>query len=61
MRPVIRFPALRQLTGLSRSTVDRLEKALDFPRRVRLGPNSVGWRLDEVQAWIGARPRAMHP
>lgn len=61
MRPVIRFPALRQLTGLSRSTVDRLEKALDFPRRVRLGPNSVGWRLDEVQAWIAARPRAMHP
>ena len=61
MRPVIRFPALRQLTGLSRSTVDRLERALDFPRRVRLGPNSDGWRLDEVQAWIAARPRAMHP
>ena len=24
----------------------------DFPQKIRLGPNSVAWRGDEVQAWL---------
>jgi predicted DNA-binding transcriptional regulator AlpA len=35
-----------------------LEKRCEFPQRVRLGPNSVAWRLDEVQAWIDERSGA---
>jgi hypothetical protein len=33
----------------------RLEKAGRFPRRVKLGPNSVGWVSTEIDAWIEAR------
>jgi hypothetical protein len=30
-----------------------------FPARVQLGANSIGWRADEVKAWIEARPRGV--
>jgi prophage regulatory protein len=33
----------------------RLEKVGRFPRRVKLGPNSVGWVSTEIDAWIEAR------
>lgn len=56
---VIRFPAVKTLIGgYSRMHVDRLEKAGRFPKRVQLGPNSVGWLEDEIQAWIEARAAA---
>ncbi len=33
----------------------RLEKAGTFPRRIKLGPNRVGWVEDEVEAWLRKR------
>jgi prophage regulatory protein len=33
----------------------RLEKSGRFPKRIRLGPNRVGWSAREVAAWIEAR------
>jgi predicted DNA-binding transcriptional regulator AlpA len=44
-------------TGLSRSAVDELEGAGEFPRRVTAGPRSVGWYEDEVSWWIELRQR----
>lgn len=41
--------------GLSRMHLYRLERAGSFPKRVRLGPNSVGWLEEELDAWIRAR------
>jgi predicted DNA-binding transcriptional regulator AlpA len=49
--------AVRQLTNLSRTTIWRLERHGKFPRRLRLSGNRVGWRADEVLAWIQALPR----
>ncbi|MGE0118692.1 MAG: helix-turn-helix transcriptional regulator [Dongiaceae bacterium] len=46
------------ITGLSRSQVDRLTKAGQFPSRVTLGPNSSAWLASEVQAWIAERVAA---
>jgi len=46
-------------TGLSRTTLWRLERRGDFPRRLRLGQNSCGWVAQEIQDWIAARPRGM--
>ncbi len=51
---LLRFPALAQLTGLSRSTVDRLEKLGRFPRRVKLGDRAVAWKQSDVDAWMKA-------
>lgn len=54
---VIRRRELLNLIGLSCSTQWRLEKAGQFPARVRLGKGSVGWRLAEVKAWMTDRER----
>jgi prophage regulatory protein len=45
------------LTGLSRVTIWRYERAGLFPTRIKLGPNRVGWRAEEIEAWIESRPR----
>ena len=40
---LLRWPELSKVTKLSRSTVDRLEKLGQFPKRVKLGPRAVAW------------------
>lgn len=53
---IIRFHALRKKLGdVSRSTIDRWEASKEFPRRLQLGKNSVGWRLDLVEKWLADR------
>jgi len=54
----LRWARVRQLTGLSRSTVWRLEKTGQFPARRQLSANSVGWSLIELQAWMQSRNTA---
>ena len=52
---IIRRPEVCRLTGLSFSTIRRLELKNQFPRRRRLGPNSIGWTLAEIETWIETR------
>lgn len=53
---IIRFPELKKKLGnISRSTIDRWEKAGYFPSRILLGANSIGWRLDLVNQWLEGR------
>ena len=33
----------------------RMEKAGTFPKRIKLGPNRVGWSFFEINEWIEAR------
>ena len=33
----------------------RLERAGQFPRRIKLGPNRVGWLESEINEWIESR------
>jgi prophage regulatory protein len=56
---ILRTAAVIQLTGLSRTTLWRLERQGEFPARVRLGLNSVGWLEEEIARWIDTRPRGM--
>jgi prophage regulatory protein len=49
---LMRFSEVRDLTGLSRSTIWRLERASAFPRRVRVSPNAVAWSEEEILNWI---------
>jgi prophage regulatory protein len=41
--------------GWTRQHLGRLERRNQFPKRVRLGPNSIAWREDEIEAWLAAR------
>ena len=52
---LIRLPEVRNRVGYSPMHIWRLEKAGRFPRRVKLGVNSVAWVESEVTAWCEAR------
>lgn len=52
---LLRFPAVRERTGLSRSTIWRLERQGAFPRHHRISPNAVAWVEDDVAKWIQSK------
>ncbi len=52
---IIRAPERRRLVPYSDMHIWRLEQAGVFPKRIKLGPNSVGWSLHEIVEWIDAR------
>lgn len=54
----LRSPEVLNKTGLSLSTIWRLEQNGQFPRRRALGPNSIGWLESEVSHWLQSRQPA---
>jgi prophage regulatory protein len=54
---LIPYSDLKEKKGIkySRVHVSRLEKADKFPKHVNLGPQSIGWLEEEVDAWIAAK------
>lgn len=52
---ILREPDRFRLTGLSRVQWWRMERAGTAPRRIQLGPNSVGWLAKEIETWIAER------
>jgi len=46
---------IKELVLYSPQHVARLEKAGQFPKRVQLGPNRVGWVESEVLDWLQKR------
>ena len=55
---LLRLPEVMQITGLSRSTIDRLVKAGLFPQPRQIGPRAVGWRWPDLKGWLETRPPA---
>lgn len=55
---ILRFPAVEQITGLSRTTIWRMERAGSFPSRRMLSPNCIGWVRSEVERWVQTRKPA---
>lgn len=51
---ILRLPAVKQKTGLSRSQIYRLmEDEVDpFPRQVVLSDRLVGWIEEEIDRWL---------
>lgn len=52
---ILKAREIHTMTGLSRTTIWRLENKGEFPRRVSLGGNRVGWRLSEIKNWMDTR------
>ena len=48
-----------KITNLSRVSLWRYERHGLFPKRLRLGPNRVGWLQSEIEDWLRSRPRGM--
>jgi prophage regulatory protein len=64
--PVARSPRILRVrdvearTGLSRTSLWRLQRAGEFPPSRSLSPGTVGWIEDEISAWIESRsPRSV--
>ena len=60
---VLRKPATSEKVGLSIPQIDRLSRDpdSDFPEKVQLGPNAVGWYEEELDAWLERRRRGALP
>lgn len=62
---VLRLPAVKQRTGLSRSAIYNRVVAGSFPRSLSLGGRARGWLESEISSWIlkqaGARAGGQTP
>lgn len=56
---ILREPEVVRRTGASRASLWRWERAGLFPKRVRIGPNAVGWVESEVSQWMKGLPRGV--
>jgi prophage regulatory protein len=52
---VLRLPAVKSLTGLSRSTIYAAVKRGDFPPPIPLGARAIGWVHGEIEAWLQSK------
>ncbi len=49
---ILRLPAVKTRTGLSRSTIYLRVSQGTFPQSVSLGARAVGWVEAEIQEWL---------
>ncbi len=49
---ILRLPAVKVRTGLSRSTIYLRVSQGTFPKPVNLGARAVGWVETEIQQWL---------
>jgi prophage regulatory protein len=52
---LLRFPAVRERTGLSRSTIWRMERQGQFPQHHQISRNAVAWSDEEIDNWIKSK------
>jgi prophage regulatory protein len=56
---LLRFTAVRERTGLSRSTVWRLERVGAFPKHIKVSANIVAWLEEDIIEWIRSRANGL--
>ena len=55
MNNLIRLKDVKQMTGLSRSTIYSYIRYGVFPKQIQLGERASAWIKNEVDEWIIAR------
>jgi prophage regulatory protein len=55
MNVILRLPAVKARTGLSRSTIYQHVADGSFPRPVSLGARAVGWVESDIEGWISRK------
>lgn len=51
----LRLPKVKHCTGLSTSTIWRLEREELFPKRIRIGKRAVAWLKSDIEQWVENR------
>ena len=41
--------------SITKKHLSELSKRDDFPRKVRLGQQAIGWRIQDIEAWIDSK------
>lgn len=49
---ILRLPAVKARTGLSRSTIYLRVSEGAFPKPISIGPRCVGWIEAEIEQWL---------
>jgi prophage regulatory protein len=57
---ILRERQVVERTGLSRSTLWRLERRGHFPARRRIAPGAVGWLESEIDEYLSTCPSSVH-
>ena len=52
---ILRLPAVKVRTGLSRSSIYLQMSLGTFPKPIHLGPRAVGWIDSEIAEWVQQR------
>lgn len=52
---ILRLPAVKQRTGLSRSTIYLRVNDGTFPKPIQLGERAIGWVETDIEQWLEAR------
>jgi prophage regulatory protein len=52
---ILRLPDVKNITGLSRSTIYLKISEGSFPKPISLGPRAVGWVEEHVLQWVQER------
>ncbi|TFW33594.1 helix-turn-helix transcriptional regulator [Massilia horti] len=55
MATILRIKAVKELTGLGRSSIYDKIKRNEFPPPISLGPRAVGWLVSDLDSWIKAQ------
>ena len=52
---IVRLPAVKEVSGLCRSSIYEGVAAGTFPAPVKIGLRAVGWRSSDLTNWLEAR------
>lgn len=55
MNRLLRVAAVLDIIGVSRSALYEWMNAGWFPRPIRVGPRTVRWRSEDIEAWLAER------
>ena len=58
---ILRIGKVSEMTGVRKSTIYKNVADGSFPKPIRLGARSVGWRLSDIVAWLQAPERRWDP
>ena len=57
---ILRKPQVLDVIGVSDPTIWRWERQGKFPKRVQIGPGSVGWFESEIITWMEQQSEKRH-
>lgn len=52
---ILRLKAVKEITGISRSSIYAAAKQGSFPKPIRITAKSVGWLLSDIQEYLAAK------